>query len=127
MAEDQKPSTDEDDDEDTLAAFKRILGKVLPEWETLTKPKTDNPPNDGPSNSLAAFLEKMLADARAEGKKLSDRLEQMMEVLTPEQLTSLREKRRAADASPEGHGAPKQEPSKKPQEPSAAPKKRAWL
>src|SRR5271166_62668 len=84
-------SDTEEPDDDTLAAFTKILTKVGPEWlkEQL---KTASPPTSEPkpSGSLEAYLQETVRDMRETVKGMTSQIERMRDVLTPEQLIQLR-------------------------------------
>jgi len=78
-------------DDDTLAAFTKILTKVGPQWLTEQLKATTPPPSEPKQGgSLEAFLQDTLRETRETLKGVTDRMERMRDLLTPEQLIQLR-------------------------------------
>jgi len=132
MADDPKDDDKEDFDADTLAAFTKLFEKVAPEWhkkQTQSQKDTkslEGPTMVGPSLSLEAFLQNALAEQKTEAKTLREKLEEIREILTPEQLTLLRS--RKSESGGESRLLTKKEPQEPQKEPVApAKKKPGWL
>lgn len=107
--------------------FATLLSKKGESWLTtklqelgLTKAPTLEPgvpqpkPDLNPVAGFAEFLQAQLAEKGTENKSLRDRLESVMDVLTPEQRTLLR--------SPPKEGDPLLPKPKNPSEPPVEPK-----
>ena len=110
---------DDDDDADTLAAFTRILSKVGPEWLKQHLPSTPLAPSSG-NDPLTAFLREALGETKATVASLTEKLETMRELLTPEQLIQLKS-RVAGPADPRGSPTP---PDPTPPDPPPRPKRK---
>ena len=116
------PDDDEVDD-DTLAAFTKILKKVWPEW---SKSHLPSPTPAISSAGLEAFLQTALAEAKETNKSLTERLEAIRDVLTPDQLSILRGLRSPAPAVAAGQGASPM-PTTPASDPEPPKPKRKWL
>src|SRR5271166_5361386 len=98
-------------DDDTLAAFTKILTKVGPQWLTEQLKATTPPPSEPKQGgSLEAFLQDTLRETRETLKGMTDRMERMRDLLTPEQLTQLR----SPATPPSGGGGESGPPSSTP-------------
>src|SRR5271166_1714422 len=97
---------DDEPDDDTLAAFTKILTKVGPKW--LTEQMKTSTPSAGvssdkpPGLSLETFLQDTLKETRAILASTTERMERMRDLLTPEQLTQLRSPASPSVATPRG-------------------------
>jgi len=120
---------DDEPDDDTLAAFTKILTKVGPEWLKDQLKATTPPPSDPkPSGSLEAFLQDTLRETRETLKGMTDRMERMRDLLTPEQLIQLRSPPSGEDPPQNINEPVRQDLKPKPQPaPDRTPPRRKWL
>src|SRR5271166_5219549 len=117
-------------DDDTLAAFTKILTKVGPQWLTeQLKATTPTPSEPKQGGSLEAFLQDTLRETRETLKGMTDRMEPMRDLLTPEQLIQLRSPPSGEDLPQNIKEPARQDLKPKPQPalPDRTPPRRKWL
>lgn len=129
------PEANDDDDPDTLAAFGRLLDKLGPEafkkWLKENSPSSPTQaPSPTPANDLTTFLQTSLDKAEKAQAKLTEQLEELRDLLTPEQLTLLKSRKSAPKSGDDPKGPPtnqKDPPDPDPKAKPPATKKRSWL
>ena len=92
MATDPTNNPNDDFDDDTLAAFGKLLDKLGPSWLDKLRPPSSPalPPDPKGDNPITSFLQTALSKSEAAREKLAEQMDEMRAMLTPEQLTLLR-------------------------------------
>lgn len=123
----------DDDDPDTLAAFGRLLDKLGPEafkkWLKENSPSSPTPSQTPtPATDLTTFLQTALDKSEKAQAKLTEQLEELRDLLTPEQLTLLKSRKDALKSGDDPKGQPTSpSPAPDPNPKKTPPKKRPWL
>src|SRR5271170_5532524 len=123
------PSPDDDDDDATLEAFKRIYGKVTTKWPEMLKGSISSVGEkitEAPKE-LAGFLQKALDKSEEAREKLAAQLDLARDQMSPEQLTQFRLALKSADPT-KSEPTPSDKKPVPPADPIIPPKpKRKWL
>jgi hypothetical protein len=123
MAEENEPDENETlflelMDKRGLEWLKKNLTAILPDLKT---PSSQGSKTGPEADSLGNFLRELLAEEKTRSKTLAEKLESVLEILTPEQRTLLRSPKSASAGDPP-KGAPPPNP-----DPTEPPKKRGFL